>query len=252
MVKTGASGRFSIEIGELAQTNYQLRLVAIHQGGQKSRFNYTYSVSADGPDLSPFDSSLPTDEIRQAFLSNDRDQLAAIVADVTARYPNSAIQRRAQHFYNLLRGPELIDLLTQPADVTRVDLTWAQWVSANTGWGPARRGSVPETGTLEVGGRFFTSGLYAHAPSSYVFNLGNHWKTFKSSYGIRDDNPGSVVFVVRGDGRELFRSALITDHRLRQLEVDVTGVQRLELIVEDGGNGNGGDWGIWIEPALER
>jgi len=96
------------------------------------------------------------------------------------------------------------------------------------------------------------SGFYAHAPSSYVFNLGNHWKTFKSSYGLQDGHEGSVVFVVRGDDKELFRSTLISDRRLRQLEVDVTGVQRLELIVEDGGNGIGHDWGVWIEPVLER
>ena len=252
MVKTDASGRFNIEISDLTETDYQLRLVAVHQGGQKSQLRYDYSVSAAGPDLSPFDSSLPVEDIRQAFLSNDRERLDDIVADMTARYPNSAIQRRAQHFSNLLKEPDLIDLLTQPADVTRVDLTWARFVSAETGWGSAQRGSVPEDGFLTIGGRFFMSGFYAHAPSSYVFNLGNHWKTFKSSYGLQDGHEGSVVFVVRGDDKELFRSTLISDRRLRQLEVDVTGVQRLTLIVEDGGNDIGHDWGIWIEPALER
>ena len=27
---------------------------------------------------------------------------------------------------------------------------------------------------------------------------------------------------------------------------------RLELIVEDGGNGNASDWGIWLDPKLLR
>ena len=253
MVKTGASGRFSIEIGEFAETDYQLRLVAVHQGGQKSRADHTYSVSVAGPDLSSFDSSLPVEAIKQAFLANDREQLDEIAADMTARYPNSAIQRRAQHFSNLLKGPELIDLQAQPADVTKVDLTWAKWASASTGWGPAQRGSVPEDGFLSVGGKFSMSGFYAHAVATYRFDLGKHWKTFKSGYGIQDgDHPGSVVFVVRGDDKELFRSALISDKQLHQLEVPVTGVQRLELIVEDGGNGKGSDWCVWVEPILER
>ena len=253
VVKTGASGRFSIEIGEFVETNYQLRLVAVHQGGQKSRSNFTYSVSATGPDLSLFDSSLPVEEIRQTFLANDRERLDEIAADMTAKYPNSAIQQRAQHFSNLLKGPELIDLQTQPAEVTRVDLTWAKWDSASTGWGPAMRGSVPEDGFLSVGGKFSMSGFYAHAVSTYRFDLGNRWKTFKSGYGIQDgDHLGSVVFVVRGDDKELFRSPLINDQQLRQLEVSVSGVQRLELIVEDGGNGKGSDWGVWVEPILER
>jgi len=60
------------------------------------------------------------------------------------------------------------------------------------------------------------------------------------------------VFVVRGDGKELFRSPVIRDHRLRRLEVDVSGVHILELIVEDGGDGGNSDWGLWIEPTLER
>ena len=74
----------------------------------------------------------------------------------------------------------------------------------------------------------------------------------KSGYGLQDGHDGSVVFVVRGDGKELFRSRLITDRRLRHLEIDVTDVKQLELVVEDGGNGNGSDWGLWIEPTLER
>ena len=104
---------------------------------------------------------------------------------------------------------------------------------------------------IRVGGQRFESGLYAHAVSSYKFNLGGNWKTFKSGYGIQDKMPGSVVFVVLGDGKELFRSPLIRDHTLRRLEVNVTGVKILELIVEDNGNHNY-DWAVWIEPALER
>jgi hypothetical protein len=36
------------------------------------------------------------------------------------------------------------------------------------------------------------------------------------------------------------------------LEVNVTDVKQLELIVEDAGDGPGADWGVWIEPMLER
>jgi hypothetical protein len=133
-----------------------------------------------------------------------------------------------------------------------MDLSLAAYVSAETGWGAPRRGYVPEDVFIEVGGEFFESGLYAHAPSLYQFNLGGHWKTFTSGYGLQDGRPGSVVFVVRGDGEERYRSELVRDHQLRRLEVDVTEIKELELIVEDGGNGNNSDWGLWIEPRLER
>jgi hypothetical protein len=36
------------------------------------------------------------------------------------------------------------------------------------------------------------------------------------------------------------------------LEVNVTEVKQLELIVEDAGDGVSADWGVWIEPTLER
>ena len=58
IMKSDGDGRFSIEIGELKQTTYRLRLVAVHEGGQKSQTVYDYAVHADGPDLSPFDKSL--------------------------------------------------------------------------------------------------------------------------------------------------------------------------------------------------
>ena len=251
--KPDAGGRFSIEIGDLKPTAYQLRLVAVHEGGQKSQNVFNYAVHAEGPDLSMFDKSLPIEDIRNAFLAGNQNRLDEILAELTVKYPNSAVQRLAKHFSNLLKGtfPQ-VDLLIQSADVRKVDLTWAQFASAHTGWGDPQRGSVPEDGFLQVGGTFFESGFYAHAASSYNFDLGGNWKTFKSGYGLQDGHDGSVVFVVRGDGKELFRSERITGHRLRRLEVSAADVKSLELIVENAGDGDGNDWGVWIEPALER
>ena len=96
----------------------------------------------------------------------------------------------------------------------------------------------------------FTQGLYAHAPSRHAINLDGKWTRLRSSYGLQDDQPGSVVFVVRGDGRELFRSAPVTDHAFRRLDAAIRGVDRLELPVEDGGDGKTNDWGPWIDPQL--
>ena len=78
------------------------------------------------------------------------------------------------------------------------------------------------------------------------------WKQLRTGYGLQDGHPGSVVFVVRGDGRELFRSDTVADHELRRIELDVSGVKLLELSVEDAGNGATSDWGVWIAPELAR
>lgn len=34
--------------------------------------------------------------------------------------------------------------------------------------------------------------------------------------------------------------------------MDVRGVVLLELLVEGGGDGNNGDWGVWIDPQLQE
>jgi hypothetical protein len=63
---------------------------------------------------------------------------------------------------------------------------------------------------------------------------------------------GSVVFVIEADGEELLRSKLTKSGQVPRDEIDLTGKQKLELIVEDGGDGTRSDWGLWLEPTLER
>ncbi len=128
--------------------------------------------------------------------------------------------------------------------------------SAQVGWGEPLRNRVlvEEEGTslLEVGGTFYESGLYAHAPARYVLRLDGKWKRFTTRYGVQDGHDGSVVFVVKGDGKELFRSRVVRDHTVREQTVEVAKVTLLELLVEDAGDGASGDWGVWLDPQLRR
>ena len=132
------------------------------------------------------------------------------------------------------------------------DLNRAVWLFAAVGWGGAMRDHAAENEPLRIGGKRYEKGLYAHSPSIYQFALGGAWKRFKSGYGIQDGKNGSVVFAIQGDDKELFRSPLTKDHRLRHINIDVSGIQTLSLIVEDGGDDSRSDWGLWIEPQLER
>ena len=141
-----------------------------------------------------------------------------------------------------------------PEGQKSVALTDLEFLEESVGWRRPMRDRVPieNGGTcfLEAGGRFAERGLYAHAPSRYVVRIDKAWKRLNTSFGLQAGHPGSVVFVVRGDGRELFRSEVITDQKLHSTDLDVSGVDTLVLIVENGGNGNGGDWGVWLEPTL--
>lgn len=62
---------------------------------------------------------------------------------------------------------------------------------------------------------------------------------------------GSVVFRVVGDSKELYNSGVIrAGDKVKEIDVKVQGVQVLELIVEDAGDGNSGDVAAWLEPVL--
>ena len=173
------------------------------------------------------------------------------------RFPDvPEVHRKASHLLRLLEAGPPRALSELPVENAWVSITRARFRSAATGWGPPLRDQVPveQPGQcfLQVGGKFFEQGLYAHAPSKYELELDGKWARFRSAYGLQDGHPGSVVFVVCGDGKELFRSPLVKDQALRKLDVDVQGVDLLELSVEDGGDGNNGDWGVWIRPKLQQ
>jgi hypothetical protein len=63
---------------------------------------------------------------------------------------------------------------------------------------------------------------------------------------------GSVIFIIKADGRELFRSSTVRGAKNAAYNVKIEGVQKLELLVDPAGNGNGNDWGLWLDPMLRR
>jgi hypothetical protein len=60
------------------------------------------------------------------------------------------------------------------------------------------------------------------------------------------------VFLIMGDGREVFRSPKLGPGRTASYDIDLAGVKTLELVTEDGGDGAGSDWGVWLAPELSR
>lgn len=253
----GEDGRFTVDIEEFRPGRFQLRLMACHGNGQKNRFDVDYKVNAEGhPDPGVFLGLLLPEAVR-AYGSGDRPGAQAIAKSILAKNASeNETTRKAQHLMTLFEARELMPPTDVPEGQKSVALTDLEFLEESVGWRRPMRDRVPieNGGTcfLEVGGRFAERGLYAHAPSRYVVKIGKAWKRLNTSFGLQAGHSGSVVFVVRGDGRELFRSKVITDQKLHSANLDVSGVDTLELIVENAGNGNGGDWGVWLEPALMR
>lgn len=135
--------------------------------------------------------------------------------------------------------------------------SWAgdlDWISATNGWGPVERdGANGETGTgdggpLRIGGVTYEKGLGAHAPSKVRYYLGGRCTSFTAEVGVDDvqTSRGSVRFGVVADGTEKVMSPILkAADTAWSLTADVTGASYVELVADDGGDGNGNDHADW-------
>jgi hypothetical protein len=247
----------SFPIGRPRPGHYHMSLWLYHVNGAKQPFHFVYRVGRDG--------RVPTDTLKRhvhlikaeaAWRANDRPGMDAALAALAGRRDD--VLRRARIFdRRLRRWEDLRAPRSVPHSETTLSLSSLRWSAANVAWlwpsyDKIEWDDAGQGPPLESGQRRHAHGLYAHAPSKYVFELGGRWKTLEGSCGLQKGNPGSVVFVVRGDGRERYRSPPVADSAECIFSADVSGVRTLELVVEDAGDGNSSDWGVWFDPLLKR
>lgn len=134
---------------------------------------------------------------------------------------------------------------------------WASdldWTASENGWGPVERDlSNGETGTgdgspLKIGTVAYEKGLGSHAPAKIRYYLGGKCTTFTADVGVDDvqTSRGSVQFSVLTDGAEKVKSpVLMAADAAWSLTADVTGAKYVDLVVGDGGDGNGNDHADW-------
>ena len=133
------------------------------------------------------------------------------------------------------------------------------FVSSTNGWGPVERDmsngeqAAGDGRPLALRGTSYAKGIGTNADSDVAVFLGGNCTRLTATVGIDDEVApyGSVTFSVVADGRTLTTSSVLTGTSdPYPLDVDVTGAQRLDLVVGDGGDGNGHDHGDWAEARL--
>jgi len=145
-----------------------------------------------------------------------------------------------------------------PHTITSIDgvyLDTLEWFEATSGNKPVQRRKTIEDNPIYLSGRKFERGLGTHANSRIGFDLPDGFKTFAATIGCSVEGyyGGRVVFVVEGDGRELYRSKVIRlAHGGRDIEIPIKGLKKLTLVVEDGGDGIGNDHALWADARLLR
>jgi hypothetical protein len=139
------------------------------------------------------------------------------------------------------------------------DLTFTE----EGGFGPAEKDmSNGEDGAadgvmMKIAGVTYTKGIGTHSISKLTWALGGQYQQFVSDVGVDDETDGaamgSVRFKVLVDGAEVYDSDVMTyEDAAKQVNVDVTGKNTLELVVEDAADGNGNDHADWAGARLRK
>jgi hypothetical protein len=118
-------------------------------------------------------------------------------------------------------------------------------------WGEPKMGKSVENNAIKIGRRIFEFGIGSHANSRLVWNLNGKYNKFYSYIGLDDESAcgNGAIWVVKGDGRELYRSKVLTSRELDSLIVDVSGINVLELETLNNGDKDCDhtDWaGAWL------
>ncbi len=114
---------------------------------------------------------------------------------------------------------------------------------------PTRDRAVGGGQPLQMGGLKFEHGLGLHAPCTALFLLDGKTEKFHAVVGVSDlkGEPGSVEFIVSGDGKILFRSGVIkggvnkAGDLPKEINLSLSGVKKLKFEVTDGGDNNYSD-----------
>ncbi len=255
-----AEGRFAIEVRDLARcANGDLRVEFCHANGAVSERRLGFSITPEGRvDLSHWELCQSLEPVADAVGRNERGEAEAALKEIEKSSAPDLAKAIARKLVGTLSGETKPSPADAPSETTELALGDARPTSAEVGWLKPAANRIPPndqiTSPLLDSGKPYATGLYAHAPSKYVFDLDGKWKELSGTAGLHTlQQPyGSVVFIIKADGKEVFRSATVRGAKHADYKLNVAGVRKLELLVDNAGNGNGNDWGLWLEPILSR
>lgn len=253
LAEKGINGKFSAKVPTLAAAECALHLKVYFKNGM----HQTFSFIQRGDGLESLRNGYLLEQAKYAFKHKDSATLRRLVAQLEKADPKAA--RQARRFLSVAEQWKDFKV---PSEIysrtTKQSLSSTRWDTASVGWYiPSFNGVIDPKGKwfrqLRTQNGICPEGLYAHAPSNYTYDLGRRWKKLETRIGIHKGKEGSVVFIIKGDGKELFRSPVITpaDGEV-PVEINIARVKTLELITDAGNNGTSSDWGIWIAPVLRR
>ena len=128
-----------------------------------------------------------------------------------------------------------------------------QAVYAYTGSGTIVKDKSIGGNTITLAGLTYPKGIGVNSRAGVNYDLGGVCSRFQTTVGMDDEvgSSGSVIFQVFADGMEIYNSGVMTGSSPSQtVNLDVTGVRRLILGVNDADNGTSSDHGDWANALV--
>jgi glucose/arabinose dehydrogenase/endonuclease YncB( thermonuclease family) len=131
--------------------------------------------------------------------------------------------------------------------------------SATNGWGPFEKdksngdSAAGDGIALTLRGTVYAKGIGTHAMSDLHYNIGGTCTSFTAVVGIDDEATtfGSVVFQVLTDGTNVYDSGTVLGGApVKNVNVNLTGKNDLELVLTDAGDGISWDHGDWANATI--
>jgi hypothetical protein len=122
------------------------------------------------------------------------------------------------------------------------------------GWGTPQLNLGVMGGPLTIGGESYSSGIGTHAVSHIEISFPPNFKKFSGACGVDEyfKGGGSIVCKVAHGEQVLFESPLLKGGmKAASFSVAVSGLSKLTLLVEDGGDNISGDHADWVDLQLK-
>jgi hypothetical protein len=156
-------------------------------------------------------------------------------------------------------GERIVGAVPPAPPAGQVAVSSLPFLTATNGWGPVERdtsngeANAGDGKPMTIGGVAYAKGLGVHAASDVQLYLAGACTRLTASVGVDGETGtgGSVRFGVSADGVTRVTTPVVRGGQAAvPVDVDVTGVQVLDLLVDDGGDGNGQDHADWAVPTL--
>lgn len=148
-----------------------------------------------------------------------------------------------------------------PPSCTNTDLT-NNWFYASSDVNPPPKINTNQNGTaININGTTYSKGIGTHAFSEIIYDLGtsHNFEYFKADVG-RDLGSATcgcggqtIIFKVLNANTNAVLAGPITKgngQSATPISASISGVSKIKLVVEDGGDNNWGDWADWANARL--